>query len=189
MGKLDGKVAVITGASRGIGRGIALSFAREGAHLLLTARTAQGLEATVAAAREFGVRAEVMPGDASQEADVERVFAAVRDRFGRLDLLVNNAGAFDGGLLHELDLATWNKVIGINLTGPFLCTRAALQIMRPQGVGRIINVSSVSAYRVRPTTAAYSATKAALLGLTQVTALEGREYGVTCGCLLPGNTA
>lgn len=154
MGRLEGKVAVVTGASRGIGRGIALGFAREGADLLLTARTAQGLQATAEAARELGVRAEVAQADAAVEADVERVFTTVRERFGRLDLLVNNAGAFDGGLLHELDTATWNKVIGINLTAPFLCTRAALQIMRPQGVGRIINVSSVSAYRVRPTTAA-----------------------------------
>ena len=81
-----------------------------------------------------------------------------------------------------------SKVIATNLTAPFLCTRAAMRIMKPQGVGRIINVSSVSAYRVRPTTAAYSATKAALLGLTQVTALEGREFGITCGCLLPSNT-
>jgi NAD(P)-dependent dehydrogenase (short-subunit alcohol dehydrogenase family) len=118
---------------------------------------------------------------------VQALFAQVKERFGRLDIQVNNAGAFDGGPLDQLSLAAWNKVIAVNLTGPFLCTREALRIMKPQGGGRIINIGSISAQRVRPNAAPYGASKHGLWGLTQSTALEGREYGVTCGCLHPGN--
>jgi NAD(P)-dependent dehydrogenase (short-subunit alcohol dehydrogenase family) len=108
-------------------------------------------------------------------------------RFGRLDLLVNNAGAMDGGPLDELPLDVWDRVLATNLRGPFLCTQQAMRIMKRQRVGRIINVGSISAQRVRPNSAPYSASKHGLWGLTQSTALEGREHGITCGCLHPGN--
>ncbi|HVX60599.1 MAG TPA: SDR family oxidoreductase, partial [Pirellulales bacterium] len=107
--------------------------------------------------------------------------------FGRLDLLVNNAGAFDGGPLDELSLEAWDKVIAVNLRAPFLCTRAAMRRMKRQGGGRIINIGSISAQRVRFGSAPYSASKHGIWGLTQVTALEGREHGITCCCLHPGN--
>jgi len=103
-------------------------------------------------------------------------------------VLVNNAGAFDGGPLDELSLEAWNKVLAVNLTGPFLCTRAAFRIMKKQGGGRIINVSSISAQRVRPRSAPYSASKHGVWGLTQVTALEGRDHNIAASCLYPGNT-
>jgi NAD(P)-dependent dehydrogenase (short-subunit alcohol dehydrogenase family) len=128
------------------------------------------------------------PGDVAEAEFVERLFALAVSRFGRLDLLVNNAGAFDGGPLDRLPVETWDRVLATNLRGPFLCTQAAMRIMKEQRSGRIINIGSISAHRVRPNSAAYSASKHGLWGLTQVTALEGRPHGITCCCLQPGNT-
>lgn len=187
MGKLAGKVALVTGAGRGIGRGIARGLAREGASLVLAARSEGELTITADEVQTIGVEALVVPADVTDEAQVESLFARLHEKFGRLDLLVNNAGAFDGGPLDELSTEAWDKVIAVNLRAPFLCTRAAMQRMKPQGGGRIINIGSISAQRVRPGSAPYSASKHGLWGLTQVTALEGREHGITCCCLHPGN--
>ncbi len=187
MGKLAGKIALVTGASKGIGRGIALAFAREGADLLLSARGEESLASTAKEVAALGVRVEVRAGDVGSEEDVNAMFAHWRQSFDRLDLLVNNAGAFNGGPLDELATEDWDHVINTNLRGPFLCTRAAMQIMKRQGGGRIINIGSISAQRVRFNSAPYSTSKHGLWGLTQVTALEGREHGITCGCLHPGN--
>lgn len=187
MGKLSGKVALVTGASRGIGRGIAAALASQGCDLLLTARSADALDTAAEQLRTGGVRVESQPGDIADSDDVERLFAKLEQSFGRLDLLINNAGAFDGGPLDEFPLEAWDRVIATNLRGPFLCTRSAMKIMKRQRGGRIINVASISAQRVRPHSAAYSASKHGLWGLSQVTALEGREFGVTCCCLHPGN--
>jgi NAD(P)-dependent dehydrogenase (short-subunit alcohol dehydrogenase family) len=185
--KLTGKAAVVTGASRGIGRGIALALAGEGASLVLTARGQEDLERTALACRKKGVKAFSVVGDVSEPALVEQLFATVQSEFGQLDLLVNNAGAFDGGPLEELSLEAWDRVMATNLRGPFLCTQAALRMMKPQKSGRIINVGSISSHRVRPHSAAYSASKHGIWGLSQVTALEGRPHGITCCCLKPGN--
>jgi NAD(P)-dependent dehydrogenase (short-subunit alcohol dehydrogenase family) len=192
VGKLEGKVALVTGSNRGIGRAIARGLAAEGAAIVLSARDEGRLEET---ARQFAAegvatpeRLLAVPADVTDEAQVEALFARAMERFGRLDVLVNNAGAFDGGPLEELSLATWEKVIATNLRGPFLCTRAAFRIMKPQGGGRILNVASISAQRVRPNSAPYSTSKHGLWGLTQVTALEGRDHGIICSCLHPGNT-
>jgi NAD(P)-dependent dehydrogenase (short-subunit alcohol dehydrogenase family) len=187
MGKLDGKVALVTGAGRGIGRGIARGLAAEGASLVLAARSNQQLHAAAEELTAGGTAVLAIPTDVADEEQVEALFQAAKERFQRLDLLVNNAGAFDGGPLDQLSLEAWQHVIDVNLTGPFLCTREALRIMKPQGGGRIINIGSISAQRVRLNSAPYSSSKHGLWGLTQVTALEGREYGVTCGCLHPGN--
>ena len=187
MGKLDGRIALVTGASRGIGAGIADALAREGASLAITGRNEATLNETRDMLNAAGAKTIAIVADVGDEKDVERVFAGVRDSFGRLDLLVNNAGAFDGGPLDQFSIEAWDRVLATNLRGPFLCTRLALQVMKPQRSGRIINVGSISAQRVRPGSAAYSASKHGLWGLTQVTALEGREYGVTCCCLHPGN--
>ncbi len=188
MSKLSGQVAIVTGASRGIGRGIAMAFAREGASLVLTARQQADLD-DVAASLPPGCQVVTLAGDIADEQHVAALMQAAQSRFSQLDLLVNNAGAFDGGPLDQFSIAAWDRVMATNLRGPFLCTRAALQIMKPQRRGRIINIGSISAQRVRPHSAAYSASKHGLWGLTQVTALEGREYGVTCCCLHPGNIA
>lgn len=186
-GKLSGRVALVTGASAGIGRGIATLFAREGATLVVTARDGARLEQAATAWRESGTEVLACVGDVADEQHVADVARQLMARFGRLDLLVNNAGAFDGGPLDELSVEAWDRVIATNLRGPFLWTRAALRIMKPQRCGRIINIGSISAQRVRPQSGPYSTSKHGLWGLTQVTALEGREYGVTCGCLHPGN--
>ncbi len=187
MGKLAGKVALVTGAGRGIGRGIARGLAREGASLVLAARSEGELTVTAEEVQTLGVEALIVTADVTNEAQVESLFGRLHEKFGRLDLLVNNAGAFDGGPLDELSTEAWDKVIAVNLRAPFLCTRAAMQRMKPQGGGRIINIGSISAQRVRPGSAPYSASKHGLWGLTQVTALEGREHGITCCCLHPGN--
>jgi NAD(P)-dependent dehydrogenase (short-subunit alcohol dehydrogenase family) len=187
MGKLTGKAALITGGNRGIGKGIARRLAAEGARLTLTARGEDALRRTAAELTAQGAEVLAVPADVTDEQQVESLFARALDRFGRLDVLVNNAGAFEGGPLDELPAATWDHVLAVNLRGPFLCTRAAMRVMKRQGGGRIINIGSISAQRVRPHSAAYSASKFGLWGLTQVTALEGREHGISCGCLHPGN--
>jgi NAD(P)-dependent dehydrogenase (short-subunit alcohol dehydrogenase family) len=185
---LTDKVALITGAGRGIGRGIALAFAREGAALVLASRSADQLAHVAEEAAEVSrEKVVVQVADVSDEQQVEQLFARVRSEFGRLDVLVNNAGAFDGGPLDELSAEAWDRVINTNLRGPFLCTRAALRMMKPKQCGRIINIGSIAAQRVRPNSAPYAASKHGLWGLTQATALEGREYGVTCGAIHPGN--
>jgi NAD(P)-dependent dehydrogenase (short-subunit alcohol dehydrogenase family) len=187
MGKLDGKVALVTGGNRGIGKGIARALASEGASLVLTARDAALLQRTAEELTVLGVPVLAVAADITEEAQVQGLFAKTLERFGRLDILFNNAGAFDGGPLDELSVETWDKVMAINLRAPFLCTREALRILKRQGGGRIINIGSISAQRVRPNMAPYSTSKHGIWGLTQATALEGRPFGISCGCLHPGN--
>jgi NAD(P)-dependent dehydrogenase (short-subunit alcohol dehydrogenase family) len=187
MRKLEGKIALITGASQGIGLGIAEGLAAEGASLVLTARNIERLNQNAETFAQAGITVFAIRADVTDEAQVQEVFRQTRERFGRLDLLVNNAGIFDGGPVDELSVETWDRVMATNLRGPFLCTREAMRMMKPQRSGRIINIGSISAQRVRPNSAAYSTSKHGLWGLTQVTALEGRDYGITCGCLHPGN--
>jgi NAD(P)-dependent dehydrogenase (short-subunit alcohol dehydrogenase family) len=187
MGQLDGKVALVTGGNRGIGKGIARGLAAEGAALAITARGADDLERVAAELRAAGADVLAVAADVTDEGQVRELFRRTLERFGRLDVLVNNAGAFDGGPLDELSVEAWDKVIAINLRAPFLCTREAMRVMKKQGGGRIINIGSISAQRVRPHSAPYSSSKHGLWGLTQVTALEGRDFGICCGCLHPGN--
>lgn len=187
MGKLAGKIVLITGASRGIGKGIAEGFAREGAALILVARDIDRLRKIEEEMSEARRNVVVIQADVTNEAHVKEAFAHTMRMFGRLDILVNNAGVFDGGPLDELSLETWEKVMAVNLRGPFLCAREALRIMKPQQGGRIINIGSISAQRVRPDSAPYNTSKAGLVGLTNSIALEGRPYGISCGCLHPGN--
>ncbi len=187
MGKLSGQVALITGGNKGIGKGIARAFAAEGARLAITARGAEELRRAAEELKAAGADVLAVPADVTDEKEVQTLFARVLERFGRLDLLVNNAGAFDGGPIDELSAEAWDRVIAVNLRAPFLCTREALRVMKRQKSGRIINIGSISAQRVRPQSAPYSASKHGLWGLTQVTALEGRDHGISCGCLHPGN--
>jgi NAD(P)-dependent dehydrogenase (short-subunit alcohol dehydrogenase family) len=187
MGKLDSQIALITGGNKGIGKGIALGLAAEGAALVLVARGKDALDRAAAEIKANGTKVLALAADVTDERQVEDIFRRTMDQFGRLEILVNNAGAFDGGPLDELSTEAWDKVLAVNLRAPFLCTRAALRIMKRQKSGRIINIGSISAQRVRPHSAAYSASKHGLWGLTQVTALEGRPFGISCGCLHPGN--
>ena len=188
MGQLEGKVAIITGAGTGIGKGIAGVFAREGATLVIASRKQENLERTAAALRPGGATVAVVPTDVTVEAQVAGLFESTVRDLGRLDILVNNSGVFDGGPLEEIALETWRNVLEVNLTGVFLCTREAMKIMKRQKGGRIINIGSVSAQVPRFNHAPYTAAKHGLVGLTKSTALEGREHGISAGCLHPGNT-
>ncbi len=188
MATLSGKVAIITGAGTGIGKGMARAFAREGADLVLASRKRANLDQTAQELADSGVNILVVPTDVTDEAAVDALFEATMQEFGRVDILINNSGAFDGGPLDELPLETWLKVLAVNLTGPFLCGRQAMRIMKAQGGGRIINVGSISAQMCRPNAAPYNTTKHGLVGLTKSMALEGREYNVVASMIHPGNT-
>ena len=187
MAKLTDKIIILTGAGTGIGKGMARAFAREGATLVLASRTRETLEVTAEEVRGLGATALVLPTDVTDEAAVVALFERTLDEFGRVDILINNAGAFDGGPLEELSLATWMKVINVNLTGPFLCSREAMRIMKQQGGGRILNVGSISAQMARMGSVPYTTSKHGLVGLTKASALEGRAHGVVVSALHPGN--
>ncbi|MGV9286111.1 SDR family oxidoreductase [Streptomyces sp. NPDC003719] len=185
------RIAVVTGAGSGIGRAVAAELARAGWTLVLAGRRTGPLEETAALApggTAFPVRADV-----SRPEDVAALFAAVRDRFGRLDLLFNNAGTFGpGGVpVEDLPYDAWRHVVDTNLNGAFLCAQAAYRQMKeqtPQG-GRIINNGSISAHTPRPHSVAYTATKHALTGLTKSLSLDGRPYGIAVGQIDIGNAA
>ncbi len=188
MGQLDGQVAIITGGGSGIGKAIARAFVREGCSVVIAGRTRSRLEQTVQELGELPGEIVAIPTDVTDEPQVQALFRQTLDRFGKLDILVNSSGAFDGGPIEEISLETWDKVIGANLTGPFLCTREAFRIMKPARRGRIVNIGSISAQRTRVNMAPYTASKFGIWGLTQAAALEGRDYGIAVSCLHPGNT-
>lgn len=187
MSNLAGQVAVVTGANQGIGKGIARALARAGCRLAICARNAAKLTATADELRNSGTEVLAMPTDVSNEADVVAFFGAIDRQYGSVDVLVNNAGAFDGGPLDELTMDAWNNVIGACLTGAFLCSREAFKRMKPRRRGRILNIGSISAQRPRAGGVPYAAAKFGIWGLTQAAAIDGREFGITVSCLHPGN--
>ncbi|MGD1119309.1 MAG: SDR family NAD(P)-dependent oxidoreductase [Dehalococcoidales bacterium] len=187
MGQLNGKIALVTGSSRSIGKAIAIALAKEGASLVLAARGVENLNETAREIKALGREVEVVPTDVKSEAQIDNLFKKAMKRFGRLDILVNNSGIFNGGPIDKISTQDWDDVIATNLRAAFLCTRAAFGIMKAQGGGRIINIGSISASRVRQGNAPYSSAKFGLVGLTHTTALEGREFNITCGILHPGN--
>ena len=186
MGKLENKVCIITGASSGIGREIANSFSREGAKLILAARRLDKLDG-LANELKKGNETTVVQTDVSNEKDITNLFEITKQKYNQLDIVVNNAGIFDGGSIESLSLETWSKTITVNLTGVFLCTREAFKIMKPQKNGRIINIGSISGQMPRMNSAPYTSSKHGLIGLTKSSALEGRAHGISVGCLNPGN--
>jgi NAD(P)-dependent dehydrogenase (short-subunit alcohol dehydrogenase family) len=189
VGKLDGKVAIVIGGGSGIGKGIAKAFAGEGCSVVIASRTVERLRAAAEELGQSGSQVLAIPTDVSDEAQVRALFRQTMEHLGRLDILVNSSGAFDGGPIDEISAEAWNRVIGTNLTGPFLCIREAFAIMKQAGGGRIINIGSISAQRTRENMAPYTASKFGIWGLTQAAALEGRPYGIAVSCLHPGNTA
>ena len=183
------KIALVTGAGSGVGRSAALALSREGYTVALAGRRADKLEAV---AKEANGTTLVVPTDVREPAAILALFAKVKEAFGRLDLLFNNAGVSMRGMpLEDIPLERWQSVVATNLTGPFICTQEAIKIMKaqdPRG-GRIINNGSISAHTPRPGTAAYTATKHAITGLTKQTALDCRAYDICCGQIDIGNAA
>ena len=188
MSVLKNKVCIITGGATGIGKGIATLYAKNGANIILAARRENLLEEATNELRQFGTKIHFVVTDVTNEKDVKHLFSKTLSEFGQLDILVNNSGVAAGGPIEDIELDTWLNVINVNLTGVFLCTREAMRIMKKQNQGRIINIGSISAQMPRMNSAPYTSSKHGLVGLTKSTALEGREYGVSAGCLHPGNT-
>lgn len=186
------KVAVVTGAGTGIGRAAALALMETGFTVVLAGRRPEMLAETAALGAAIGGNSLPVPTDVADPASIAALFATVRERFGRLDLLFNNAGIGTAAVpLEDLPLATWRAVVDTNLTGPFLCAQEAIRIMKaqtPRG-GRIINNGSISAHTPRPLAAAYTATKHAISGLTKQIALDGRQFDICCGQIDIGNAA
>jgi NAD(P)-dependent dehydrogenase (short-subunit alcohol dehydrogenase family) len=183
------KIALVTGAGSGVGRAAALALAREGYTVVLAGRKAENLQAV---AKEAAGETLVVPTDVKEAASIQALFAKTKDAFGRLDLLFNNAGvSMRGTPLEDIPLDRWLSVVATNLTGTFLCTQEAVKIMKAQNPrgGRIINNGSISAHTPRPGTAAYTATKHAITGLTKQTSLDCRNYDICCGQIDIGNAA
>jgi NAD(P)-dependent dehydrogenase (short-subunit alcohol dehydrogenase family) len=185
-----GKAAIVTGAGSGIGRSVALAFLKDGYGVALAGRRKDLLEET-AKVSGAGERALVIATDVTEQKQVQALFAATKARFGRLDVLFNNAGIGTPGkiLLEDLTLEQWQAVVDTNLTGMFLCTQEAFKIMKsqdPRG-GRIINNGSISAHAPRPNSAPYTSTKHAVTGLTKASALDGRKYDIAVGQIDIGN--
>jgi NAD(P)-dependent dehydrogenase (short-subunit alcohol dehydrogenase family) len=188
--RAERKIAMVTGAGSGIGKATALALLKEGYRVVLAGRRAEALERVVAEAAPRGADALAVPTDVSKPASVRELFQKVKNTFGRLDLLFNNAGTSAPPIpLEDLPLEQWHQVIEVNLTGVFLCIQAAFRLMKeqtPRG-GRIINNGSISAHLPRPNSAPYTASKHAITGLTKSTALDGRKYDIACGQIDIGN--
>lgn len=186
------KVAVVTGASTGIGRAVGLGLLAAGYRVALAARRQDALEETARMAGAHAANALPMATDVASPDGVAALFAALRAKWGRCDLLFNNAGmGVQGYLLEDLPVEKWLEVVNVNLTGSFLCAQQAFRMMKeqtPQG-GRIINNGSISAHTPRPDSVAYTATKHAITGLTKSLILDGRKYGISAGQIDIGNAA
>ena len=189
---MDQKIVLVTGAGSGIGRSVALAFLKHGHSVVLAGRRRDRLDETVSLAGPEGAQALPVATDVGDPLAVDQLFAATRERFGRLDVLFNNAGAGAPPVpIEELTWEQWKTVVDVNLHGVFLCTRGAVGMMKnqsPQG-GRIINNGSISAYVPRPNSSPYTATKHAVSGLTRSTSLDGRAFNIACGQIDIGNAA
>ncbi|MDJ0934743.1 MAG: SDR family oxidoreductase [Kiloniellales bacterium] len=186
----NGKIAIVTGAGSGIGRTVATTFLKDGYSVALAGRRQEALDETLTLAGEAAERGLAVSCDVGDPDSVAKLFAETQARFGRLDVVFNNAGANAPPVpLEELTLEQWQTVVDVNLTGMFLCTQAAFRLMKDQNPrgGRIINNGSISAHAPRPNSAPYTATKHAVTGLTKCASLDGRKYDIACGQIDIGN--
>ena len=184
MGMLDGKVAIITGSGRGIGRAAAEIFSEQGADVVICDLDAGPAEETASIVRANGRKALVCAGNLVDPKQPAAIMAATAKEFGRLDILVNNAGYTADGMLHKMTDEQWDQVIEVNLKGVFLCTQCAVQVMREKGYGKIINISS-SSWRGNPGQINYSATKAGVIGMTKTAAKELAPKGINVNVIAP----
>jgi NAD(P)-dependent dehydrogenase (short-subunit alcohol dehydrogenase family) len=185
------KIAMVTGAGSGIGRGASLGLQAAGFSVVLVGRRQAELEKTASMAKPSGGRMLVAPTDVTRPAEVQALFAKTKETFGRLDVLFNNAGKNSRTAFEDLTYEEWESIVAVNLTGSFLCAQAAYRMMKsqvPQG-GRIINNGSTAAYSPRPNGAPYGASKTAITGLTKSIAIDGRKYNIACSQLDLGNVA
>ncbi len=189
MAELAGKVALVTGGGRGIGRAAALSLAGAGAAVAVTGRTAGSLEETCAAIRAAGGRALALPGDVSDPAAVRAAVAAAQAHFGPVTILVANAGITASAKLTDTPDELWEQILRVNVSGAFYCCKAVAPAMIAAGWGRIITIASIGGLQGMPFSAAYSASKHALIGLTRSLAGELDRYGITVNAICPGWTA
>ena len=186
MMRLKDRVAVITGAGRGIGKGIALGYAREGAHLVLVSRTDAELKEVSDEIEQLGSEALVVAADVRKETDVQNVAESAQEWFGHIDILVNAAGIPMVGPSIELPLENWQRAMDINLTGSFLCCQAIGRVMVAQGSGAVINIGSLTSFQGFPARAAYAASKGGVVQLTKVLAVEWAPLGVRVNAIAPG---
>ena len=184
--KLNGKIALVTGGGSGIGKAMAKAILAEGAKVIIIGRTESKL---LQAQSELGPEIEIMVCDITLESQVTNVYETIMSKYGKLDILINNAGTSFKEKAYELSFESWKKVIDVNLNGAFLCARGAMKIMVSQKLGRIINIGSISGQMSRPLNAPYTASKFGIEGLTRAFALDGRDHGVAVSVIHPGNVA
>lgn len=189
MSILEGRVAVVTGASSGIGEACALAFVEKGAKVVLAARRAERLDKLVKRIEGMGGEALAVTTDVTREADVDNLFEKALERFGTVDVLINNAGIADSTPVYDMPLELWHQVIETNLTSAFLCSRAAFRVMKDKGRGRIVNIGSISARVPRENSPAYAASKWGLDGLTRSLAIDGRAFNIAASIFHPGIVA
>jgi 3-oxoacyl-[acyl-carrier protein] reductase len=187
--ELTDRIVLVTGAGRGIGRALALAFAAEGAHIALQGRTKKNLEKVQKELKPLGVKSAVLAGDVADEGAVSRCVAAAEQQLGSIDVLVNNAGIFATGPVDKIDALVFDRVLAVNLRGPFLMSRAVLPGMKSRRRGHIVNIASTAGRRGFPGGAAYCASKFGLAGMTEAMRYDVRAFDVRVSCVFPSSVA